>query len=409
MSRQFVSIHTALMPAYYKDFHCLMGDCQNSCCAGWKIEFNKKDYLAIKRGVEVSRDEELQKRCTRSVARLRGREHDGLFAEFPMNEADRCGFLQEDGLCALQLSCGEKTLPEVCKVFPRVPHRTLAAQEYSLSPACEGMLRLLWDLPEGVDFIEEPLDEKDCKLLEAPNPVAVRFADIRSFCIDILQERSLKLPQRMLFLGFVLQRLCKADWEAEDTAEIWLAQSERLLHDPSLAGQLDQLPRNRAMFLSNNHRIMTGIMIKRSSSAELARELWSSILGVVPEGESNRLTFNEAAYQALEEKLEELLGHSEYFFENLMVSVAFKIALPNLTDPETLWKGYINMCNLYSLFRFSAVCGCAKEASRERLFHVLSRISRDLLHNRDRRDQLRDELFRHESATLAHMAILVDG
>lgn len=409
MGKNFVSVQTALMPAYYKDFRCLMGDCRDSCCAGWKIEFSKKDYLAIKRGVEATKDGELQALCGKSVSRLREREHENLYAEFPMNAEDKCGFLREDGLCALQLGCGAETLPDVCKKFPRLTHRTLAARELSLSPACEGVLKLLWDLPEGIDFIEEPLERKDCKLYEPANPAAGRFADVRSFCIDVLQERSLKLSRRLLLLGFVLQRLREADWEAEGTVDSWLAQSERLLHDPALAEQLDQLPGNRAMFLSNNYRVMTGAMLGENSSAKLARELWGAVLGIVPGEGNSQITFDETAYQALEDKLEELLGHSEYFFENLMVSVAFELEVPKLSDPEEMWKSYVNLCNLYSIFRFSAVCGCGKDTSRERLFQVLVGISRALLHNNIRRNQLRDEFFKNESATLAHMAILVSG
>ena len=409
--KHFNSVRTTLMPLYYKDFHCLMGACQDTCCAGWKIEFSKKDYLAIKRAVDGTKDEELKALCGKSVVRLREKEHDNLYAEFPMNEADRCGFPREDGLCALQLGCGEKTLPTVCKTFPRLTRRNLVAKELSLSTACEGVLALLWDLPEGVDFWEEPLEKKDWKMYEAVNAVAARFADIRSFCIDVLQERALKLPQRLLFLGLMLQQLRDADWEAEGVVDAWLEKGERLLHDPAVSAELAQLPGNRNMFLAHNHRVMTGSMMGQSdSSSVLARELWSSILGVVPkEDGGSLLTFHEGRYQELEERLAGLLGGSEYFFENLMVSIAFHLEFPALSDPEKLWKGYVNLCNLYSVFRFSAVCGCDKEVSKERLFHVLVGVSRSLLHNNTRRNHLRDEFFKNDSATLAHMAILVNG
>ena len=50
MAENPILIQTVLIPAYYKDFRCIMGDCQDNCCDdGWKIEFSKKDYLAIKR------------------------------------------------------------------------------------------------------------------------------------------------------------------------------------------------------------------------------------------------------------------------------------------------------------------------------------------------------------------------
>lgn len=412
MPKNIVAVQTALMPAFYKDFHCLAKDCKDSCCLGWKIEFNKKDYLAIKRGVDGAKDEALKDLCARSMSRLREKEHDGMYAEFLASVEGRCGFLREDGLCALQLGCGEGTLPKVCKTFPRLVRQTMAAKELSLTPACEGVLALLWDLPDGIDFIEEPLEKKDCKRYEAANPVVARFADIRALCIDVIQDRSLRLSRRMLLLGVLLQRLRDADWKAEGTADEWLAWAKPMLGSQAVAAELEGLPGDRRLFMANNHRVMTTSMLGRdNSTAELAKELWASIVTAAPGQEENQytVTYDLERYQALEDKLEELLGHSDCFFENLMVAVDFYLSFPDLTDPEKLWESYVNLCNLYSLFRFAAVCGCAKEVSRERLFHVLVGISRALLHNSARRNQLRDEFFQHDSATLAHMAILVGG
>ena len=116
-----------------------------------------------------------------------------------------------------------------------------------------------------------------------------------------------------------------------------------------------------------------------------------------------------AAYQELEEKLKSLPGLEEYFFENLMVMVAFYSMFPSLNSPDELWKSYVNLCSMYSLYRYAAVCGCAAEVSRERLFRVLVSVSRDVLHNRIRRENIQDKFFRTDSSTLAHMAILVSG
>ena len=92
-----------------------------------------------------------------------------------------------------------------------------------------------------------------------------------------------------------------------------------------------------------------------------------------------------------------------------MVNDAFYLALPSVETPEKLWTSYVNLCNLYSFYRFTAVCSMDKEVSRARLFHTLVHTSRSLIHNPSQRTQLRDELFKNDSATLAHMAILVGG
>ncbi|MDE6996325.1 MAG: flagellin lysine-N-methylase [Oscillospiraceae bacterium] len=409
MSKQKMMVQTALMPLYYKDFHCIMGACQDNCCDdGWRIEFDKKDYLKLK---HAPKSPELQAMMEKGLFRLRGERLCGeMYAEFRGTEDSRCCFHREDGLCQLQMSCGESCLPEVCRGFPRSSQCGPMGLERSLSPACEGVLALLWDLPQGIEFWEEPLPEKEWKLCVPGNAMQVRFAEIRSLCVDVLQERSLRLPQRLLLLGVLLQKLGELDWETGAGVDGWLAQGEAALHDADLAGELGKLPGNRQMFLSQNHRVMTDTMAATTERRkEIARQLCSAVTTVEGTGAEKVFVYNLDRYQELEEKLNGLPGLGEYFFENLMVAVAFQSMFPKLSSPDRLWKSYVNLCNIYSLYRYAAVCGCAEEVSRERLFRSLVFISREILHNAVRQNKLRDEFFKNDSATLAHMAVLVSG
>ena len=406
MDQQKILVQTALMPRFYKDFHCIMGDCQDNCCDdGWRIEFNKKDYLAVKRAAQKAG---LEEEVTQCIRRLREREHDGYYAEFVISEAGRCAFHTPEGLCRLQLECGVEALPKVCQDFPRRKEYTIMGLERSLSPACEAVLNLLWDLPDGIDFVEEPLDKSDWRDLAPMSPAAVRFVEIRSLCIDVLQERRLRLPQRMLLLGLILQWLRETDWQEEGELDRWLERSTATLADPSAAAAaLDRLPGQPEMCLSENLRVLFGISSK--AREEMVSELCAAINMDWKTQKINSFNIDLSRYRELEAKLDELLGHSEYFFENLMVCVMFYEGFPRLDTPDKLWENYVGLCNLYSFYRFAAVCGCDKEVSRERLFHVLVQVSRALLHDRGRQIELQDELFRNNSATLAHMAILVTG
>ena len=38
-----------LRPTYFDDFQCLAGDCRLTCCKGWHITFDKKDFMSMKR------------------------------------------------------------------------------------------------------------------------------------------------------------------------------------------------------------------------------------------------------------------------------------------------------------------------------------------------------------------------
>jgi len=120
---------------------------------------------------------------------------------------------------------------------------------------------------------------------------------------------------------------------------------------------------------------------------------------------------DRTAYFATRERCRERFGHREYFMENLMVSVFFYLSLPYVDNPETLWKSYVNFCNLYAVYRFIAVMSCRDGASgdRDELFRLIVTISRVLIYGPGNRNRLRDDFFVNGSAALSHMAILLCG
>jgi len=135
-----ISIRTALMPAYCKDFHCLAENCRDSCCKDWRIEFDKNDFLRLRR---LDAPKEFKPRLDSAVKRLRsGPGHGTLFGHFQLEDGN-CPLLEKCGLCSLQLNCGGEALPEVCRVFPRISCYTAAAREHCLTLGCEAVHKLL--------------------------------------------------------------------------------------------------------------------------------------------------------------------------------------------------------------------------------------------------------------------------
>jgi len=407
-------IRSALIPNYYKSFHCLMGACQDNCCDdGWRIEFSKKDYLAVKRVAE--KDPELQEMVSQGMRRLRGRAHDNMYAEFCLTSEGRCAFHTDEGLCQLQLACGENTLPQVCRMYPRTLYYTTAAKEYCLSPSCEAVLQQLWDLPDGVEFVEEPLpkEERYSISISVKENLRVFFTPIRALCIDILQNRSMPLTQRMLCLGVVLQRLQHEDWASLDPDEWVASQWEQII---SMSASFD-VPGNRDMFLMQNINTLGKIVRAASWNSDIYYALKvqrrqtfiADKNGVFNQEKTCTVNYSKDAYQEALTQFEAVFSGHEYFFENLMVAVALYIGFPNLDSKEKMWKNYVSLCNLYSFYRFVSVLGCKGESTKERLFHMIVMASRATLHNEDRLDSFQEELFQNDSSTLAHMAILLKG
>ena len=401
-------INKDLRPAYYDSFKCLMGDCRMSCCkGGWRITFDKNDYLKLKRNLEAH--PELACHAEKAVRRVRDKELDsGYYAEMQLDDKGCCRMLTEDGLCGLQLAVGEEALPEVCRTYPRKKVGRLSGYfEKSLSLGCEAVLHQLWNLPEGVDFCSDPVPKEEWKQWKeaSPNYLTPWFQDVRAVCIGLLQDRSIPLNQRIFLMGLRLQALM--DENVDISA--WLAETEGLLtaKKPFLQGLLDLDDNALCMNMSNNMQLLIGKGERKISDLEKAL-----LLALGAEAEN---IIQTSCYREMQAEFEKIFGQQGYFFENLAVSIFFCLGYPKVSSPETLWNSYVTFCQIWSVYRFFAVLSVRTQlqgtvpGSREALFQLLVTAGRALLHNTAYTESLTEKLFQNESATLAHMAILLGG
>lgn len=412
-------VNSALIPVFYKNFHCLADKCQDNCCKGWVINFDKKDYLRLRR---LDAPAQLKERLAKGVRRLRGTAADGrMYGCFDLaGNGDCCPFLDEKGLCEIQQACGHEVLPHVCAVYPRRVSYTPAAKEHAMSPSCEGVLELLWELPEGVKFIEEPLPQADRRTMKMVQGTELMryYPPVRAVLIDILQNRALSLTERMLYLGLTVQRLQKEDFTSFDP-EKWASNTLALMHSDMIGATLAKITGNRKMYLMQNLKVLE--VISRTEKAPWVGELFdalevgSKVALVQDENDQGSarvqfwMDFSIDNYENALAEFEKAFSDHDYFFENLMVAAALYLDFPAMLDLDGIWKSYVSLCNLYSFYRFSAVLGCKGNTTKKQLFHIIAMASRVILHNQDRFQSFREELFQHESSSLAHMAILLNG
>ena len=405
-------IRSALIPVFYQNFHCLAQNCRDSCCVDWSVTFDKKDYLRLRR---LDAPPALHERLEKWVRREKKGAHDGaLYGKFDLASNNmRCPFLDGDGLCAIQRACGHDALPMVCKTYPRNVSNTTAAKEYSMSPSCEGVLQLLWDLPEGVEFVEDPLPKAEqliANISQGEN-LLLYFSPVREVFIDILQNRAMPLTKRMLCLGMIIQHLQKEDWKDFDL-DGWENQTAQLIGADEVT-KMD-ISENRDIFLIQNLSILNAIVPAKSSWLndiyKVLEVEWSSASSAGENGPAGGKVQGNVSKNAYTEALTQFktaFSGYEYFFENLMVAATLFINFPRLDSKEELWKSYVSLCNLYSLYRFVSVSGCKDETTKEQLFHMIVMASRATLHNQIQFNRFREYLFKQDSSSLAHMAILL--
>lgn len=180
------------------------------------------------------------------------------------------------------------------------------------------------------------------------------------------------------------------------------------------------IPGSRKMFLLQNMKVMNAMDPNAHSwTSQLCRALevehqlkFTTQFTTQEDGQPQKFAqfitnLSKEAYAEALEQFHRTFSDSEYFFENLMVALALYLGFPNLNSREKLWKSYVSLCSLYSFFRFISVLSCKQDASKERLFHFLVFASRATLHNQNRFAGFQQELFQHDSSSLAHMAILL--
>lgn len=406
-------INYSLRPKYYDDFQCKAQNCKFTCCAGWKITMSRKDYLKMR---SQHGSEQLNQNIKQALQKIKNGQGEHLYAEIRCKEDGYCPLVTEEGLCRLQVECGYDVLPYICKIFPRGElYSSSLYKEQSLSLACEAVLELLWDLPEGIIFVSDELPQEEKRLghypISSPN---LYFQDVRSLCIDLLQDRRFSLRQRILLLGIFLQKL------PLDATEIpqWCRETKLMIESPELA----ELSKNLCIATEETtikyllQNIQTVMNLSQGGTIysplqEYAKKLLHHLLLSIEPAENDEYSIhaNIEFYQKCKDRFYKNFGDIEYFFENMMVSLWYQETFPNLASKEKTWTSYVRFCNIYSLIRFISITSCTEdvEEPREQLFEAILFVARDVFHNMDRYDALPKSFLENESDSLAHMAILL--
>ncbi|MBR4153660.1 MAG: flagellin lysine-N-methylase [Selenomonadaceae bacterium] len=186
-------------PQYVGEFICDSSKCNNNCCErGWNIDVDAATY---------------QKYLQRSPAITKFFEYNAAKRKYLLTKRP-CPFLTEKKLCRLQLEYGEDFLSMTCRSYPRVTFDFGNFFERLLTLTCPLAAEKILFTGEPMKFelveVSEKIHGGDKFLI---NPVTLdekilaNAIEIQLAMISILQERTLTIDQRLIVLGFFLDRL----------------------------------------------------------------------------------------------------------------------------------------------------------------------------------------------------------
>ena len=130
-------------PYYFDSFHCIAGDCPDSCCKEWDVQVDETS-AAYYRSLNGALGD-----------RLREVLHDEDGETVMTITEGRCPMWRDDGLCRIQAELGEGALCKTCREFPRLTHDFGDFQELGLELSCPEAARFILRNPDFSYITEE--------------------------------------------------------------------------------------------------------------------------------------------------------------------------------------------------------------------------------------------------------------
>ncbi len=328
--------HDFLVPDYFLNFHCKMGDCREACCQGWPVSISMQNYYRLV-GVECSGDLRRRLDCSMHMAEHPSKEK---YAQFNPRYDGNCALRAQDGKCSLQCELGEDILPDVCRLYPRGIRFDGENYECSMSNSCEATLELLAAHSTPISYKKVSLDMVIPENISVSFEVSSEKKEFRMLLISIMEDRSISIPQRLMKIGAILgiDEPCSVNDGNFEPIDAMCALVEILG--------------------AHSHSI--------NDYADTVLEVFCGQSDKVPNYEKLRADFENSFH------------YHNVFFENMLVNHMFFDIFPYKAE-DTL-KGFSALCAVYAILRFLSVAWTKKYPTDQALTDVCAAAFRHIEH-----------------------------
>ncbi|MUG88558.1 hypothetical protein GNP92_19620 [Paenibacillus timonensis] len=343
MKRKF----EVLKPQYMNEFTCIGAACSDTCCAGWRVDIDKRTYKNYKK----IKDKNMSGKVNELVQRNKDSRNDDNYAFIQSSEGG-CGFLN-NGLCDIQLNFGEDYLSKTCLSYPRVFNIVDDRAELSAKLSCPEIARLALlnqNLME-FDLTEELFDARHSyrnSLKTSGSTWHSCFWDIRTFIIDLLQNRNYTISERMIMLGMFCEKLSSVSMVEDESTILNVVHEFRSKTDSDLTkAQLSELPR----VVHVQVKLLIEMLQARKSTHERFNEYSEQTNTAFFIDTMDVKKVEESFTEGYDQYYKPFIDEHSYIFENYLVNHVFE-RLFLVRDNLNVQEDYILLVVLYSIIRF---------------------------------------------------------
>lgn len=404
----------ALVPQYMKKFACIGAQCEDSCCVGWRVHIDEVTFKKYNR----IRDLELKAIHEKHVIRVRSNRSERNYAKIKLYPNGSCPFLSAEKMCKIQQKLGEDYLSDICATYPRVVNVINGVLERSATVSCPEAARLVLLNPDRMEFdvIEESTKIRniiaktiDTHAKTVQNKAEKYFWELRIFTIQILQNRSYVLWERLILLGMFFRKL-EEYIESGRIDEIpqLIATYTQIINEGSLKANLANIPVQYVIQMQLvkelvDYRFFQGI--NNSRYMECFVEMLQGIQ--YKEG----LTVEEIAEhykEALERYYLPFMSEHEYILENYLVNFVFKNVFPFGTY-ASVFEEYAMLVIHFAMIKLHLIgmAGFHKGLNTDQIIKLIQSFAKVVEHNQQYLLNIHRLLTKNGYMNMPYMAILI--
>ncbi len=376
-----------LVPQYMQNFSCIGSDCEDSCCTGWRVNLDEATYKQYNR----VRDTELTPLIEKHVNRVRSNASTNNYGKIKLEKDGSCPFLSEQKLCSIQLKLGEQFLSSTCSTYPRILNQVNDVFEKSATTSCPEVARLALLNPNGIEFdeIEEFVDSRSIthKTIKTNNKTSNKvdkyFWELRIFTIQVLQNRSYSLWERLIILGMFYQRvdeMIQTKNIDDIPRQIWVYSA--LIEDESLRNDLSNIPARYQVQMDLTKKLSDVRYLQGISNKRYLECFNETLLGIhCVEGTSIE-TMSEHYTAAYADYYEPFMNDHHYILENYLVNYVYKNMFP-LGGHQSVYEAYVVMIVHYAMIKLHLIgmAGFHKGLTTDLAVKLIQSFAKTVEHN----------------------------
>jgi lysine-N-methylase len=350
----------ALVPLYTQRFACIGSECEDTCCAGWRVTIDKKTFTTYKQ----STNPHLIDRLNNKVKRARSEMSDANYARMDLDPKTGECPMMEDQLCSIQKELGEDKLSNTCFAYPRVSMEIGGIYQQALTLSCPEAARLALLAEDAMSFTQSEITVRP-ETLEKQLPIRGLSLDqmneVRFFCLQLVREPGLLLWQKLALLGLFCETLTDA---LKNSGQSRVSKIIESMREVIASNQFDEL--FESMKPHYEIQAITFTLLWKSknttSNSWVQREVQASILkGLGVDMQSGQVVDTELInrYKQGVLRIPEALKDAPFFLENYLVNEMFRENFP--FEQSLPYEHYLRIIIRFGLVRFMMATQCATE------------------------------------------------